>query len=119
MGCAAGHDTHCSLQGYDGLYEKQTGRSRVGVAVLYVHAPRHARLRSGLARPRKRHPALPCRFKRELFQLFRSERILFDDLCSDLPASEATRAKQGNVGTMALLQPWEDCPFTSAIVVGA
>lgn len=60
-----------------------------------------------------------CRFKRELFQLFRSERILFDDLCEDLPPSESVRAKQGNVGTMALLQPWEDCPFPSAIVVGS
>jgi len=27
------------VQGYDGLFEQQTGRSRVGVAVLYVAAP--------------------------------------------------------------------------------
>lgn len=74
-----------------------------------------------LPRPQVNSADIVCpssSFKREMFQLFRSDCILFDDLVKDVKPGEAARVAQGNVGCMAILQPWEDCPHPSALLVG-
>lgn len=76
--------------GYDGLFHKKTDSRRSGVAIF---------------------------FRRERLQLFRSSTIDFDDVAADLKTSMQSRARQGDVGIMASLQPWEGCVLPSAILV--
>ena len=77
------------LAGYDGVYLKQTIETRRdGVAIFY---------------------------KRDLFQLFQTKEVRFDDLSSEF--ANPARALTGHVALIIGLQPWEESSHASAICV--
>ncbi|CAM9287626.1 unnamed protein product [Choristocarpus tenellus] len=84
-----------SCAGYDSVYKKRTDRSgvhREGAVIAW---------------------------KRDLFQLFRSEELEFNRLCED-EENEALAAKVAvcdNVAVMVLLQPWQDSTHPSGACV--
>jgi mRNA deadenylase 3'-5' endonuclease subunit Ccr4 len=78
-----------SLAGYDGVYLKKTTETRRdGVAIFY---------------------------KRDLFQLFQTKEVKFDDLSSEF--ENPARALTGHVALIIGLQPWEESSHASAICV--
>ena len=79
------------LAGYDGVYFKKDGSNKDGLAIFY---------------------------KRELFQLFKTSEIHFNDLADFLPPGiNPERAKTDDVGLIVGLQPWEESPHPTAIGV--
>ena len=57
-------------------------------------------------------------FKRALFQLFSSQKIIFDDASSFLGEEKSSSAmKKGNVGLVVALQPWERSSHPTALCV--
>ena len=77
--------------GYDGVFNCTGSYMRTGVAVFY---------------------------KREVFQLFQSEMINFNDVASFLHDEKgSSRFIQNNVGIITALQPWEDSTHPSAVCI--
>ena len=77
------------LAGYDGVYLQQTNEiRRDGVAIFY---------------------------KRDLFQLFQTKEVRFDELSSDF--ANPVRALTGHVALIIGLQPWEESSDASAVCV--
>jgi hypothetical protein len=77
------------LAGYDGVYLAHQGENRRdGLAVFY---------------------------KRDLFQLFRTEEVYFNDLAPDF--ANPARAMTGHVALMLGLQPWEESVHASAMCI--
>ncbi|CAM9521357.1 unnamed protein product [Discosporangium mesarthrocarpum] len=84
-----------SCAGYDSLYKKRTDRSG------------------------KHHEGVAIAWKRDMFQLFRSEDLEFNRLAED-KEDEALAAKVAvcdNVALMILLQPWQDSSHPSGLCV--
>ena len=84
---------HPQLQrlGYDGLFNSSGSFTKSGVALFY---------------------------KREVFQLFQSENVNFNDVAKFLHDEKgSSRYIQNNVGVIAALQPWEDSRHPTAICV--
>ena len=76
------------LAGYDGVYFKKDGSNKDGLAIFY---------------------------KRDLFQLFKTSEIHFNDLDDFLPQGiNPERAKTDDVGLIVGLQPWEESPHPTA-----
>ena len=78
------------MAGYDGVFLKKDGNFKDGLAIFY---------------------------KRDLFQLFRTKEIHFNDIGGFLEGGNPERAQTDDVGLILGLQPWEDSPHPSAICV--
>jgi mRNA deadenylase 3'-5' endonuclease subunit Ccr4 len=77
------------LAGYDGVFFKKTSElRRDGVAIFY---------------------------KRDLFQLFQTKEVKFDDLSSEF--ENPARALTGHVALIVGLQPWEESSHASAVCI--
>jgi mRNA deadenylase 3'-5' endonuclease subunit Ccr4 len=65
------------------------------------------------------HPdGLVTAFRRDIFQLFRSENVELNDISEYVQdPNAAARCHQDNVAQIVALQPWEECDFPSALVV--
>ncbi|OQR89348.1 hypothetical protein ACHHYP_06339 [Achlya hypogyna] len=80
-----------SSVGYDSVYHQRTGDYDDGLVVA---------------------------FRRMNFQIFRTHRICFNELCARTKRENvAAKLQQDNVALLVALQPWEECAFPSPLCV--
>jgi len=76
------------LAGYDGIFMKRDGAAKDGLAVFY---------------------------KRDLFQLFKTQEIHFNNIGDWLTEGNPARAQTDDIAVIVGLQPWEDSSHPTAI----